>query len=97
MSAKVVITSIIHWRLEGPKKVERLPKQIDSSKTNHASEPLLACGVPQLETYFDTVNIHLLGNKESAARGGRILWVELVLGIPVQETGLADSYCWKRR
>jgi hypothetical protein len=85
----MVQTSIIHRRL---KRSLLSGSTTTGERADHASKSLLSCGVPKLQTDFDAVDKNLFGYKKGAAGGGGILWVELVLGIPIEETGLANSW-----
>lgn len=60
-------------------------------RTCHASEPLLPGRVPQLQAHLDAVDMDLLRDKKCAGGGGGVLGLELVLGVAVQQTGLADT------
>ena len=59
---------------------------------HHASKSLLAGGVPQLQTDFEAIYIHFLRNKKSPAGGGGVLWIELVLGIALEQTSLTHTW-----
>ena len=58
---------------------------------HHTPESLLTGSVPQLEANLEAMDIDLLCNKEGAAGGCSVLWVELALGIALEETSLANA------
>ena len=60
-------------------------------RAHHAAKPLLPRGVPELQPDLDAVDGDLLGDEERAGGGGGVLWVELVLGVSLEETGLANA------
>lgn len=57
----------------------------------HAPKSLLTCSIPQLQAYLEPVNVHLLRYKKSTARRCRVLGVEPVLGITLQQTSFTDA------
>ena len=59
---------------------------------HHAAKPLLAGGVPQLQSDLEAVDVDLLGDEEGTGGGGRVFWVESVLGVAMEETGLSDTW-----
>jgi hypothetical protein len=56
----------------------------------HASESLLTGSVPQLQANLEAIHVDLLRYEESAAGGGGVLGVELVLRVTMEETSLSD-------
>src|ERR1700685_4005630 len=67
-------SSIIHWCL-GFKSVQHFNLG-QNNDTYHATKPLLAGSIPQLQPDLQTINIHLLRNKKSPGRRCRVLGIK---------------------
>lgn len=59
--------------------------------TYHAPKSFLTRCVPQLEPDFQPVPVDLLRDEKCSGRGSRVLGVEFVLGISLQQAGLPHT------
>jgi hypothetical protein len=68
-----------------------LDAEVGEGEAHHATEPLLSCGVPELKTDLEAVDIHLLGNEEGTGGRRHVPGIKLVLCVPMEETGLPNA------
>lgn len=87
-------TPVVHGCLNRPHQSVNVASR-EQASTHHAPESFLSCRIPQLQSYPDAIYKQFLRNKKCSGGGRRVLRLELVLGISVQQAGLSDP--WKRR
>ena len=60
-------------------------------RTDHAAEPLLPCGVPELQAHLHPIDVDFFRHEESACGRCGVFWVEFVLRIALEEGGFSDA------
>lgn len=61
-------------------------------EAHHATKSLLSSRVPELKADFEAVHVYLLSNEEGTGSRRHAPGIELVLCVPMEQTGLPDAY-----